>query len=131
MKLNTVVSQHKAEVEDYVGVNITMVNINECLDEGECEGSCTNLVTISHLPYTVDSNNTAVVGVMIETEPSCTCRALNYEEEDTCDGCFNGGLCEEDTTVFMNVEFETSGHLLTLLLTYRMIELMICLGSRL
>ena len=82
VKLNAALSQHKEEVQEYVGVDITMVNINECLDEGQCEGSCTNLVTISDLPNTVDSNQTSLVGVMVQTVPSCTCRVLDYGEEE-------------------------------------------------
>ncbi|CAB4065536.1 Putative neural-cadherin 2,Neural-cadherin [Lepeophtheirus salmonis] len=69
VKLNGILLRHREEFESELGINITMVGIDECLYENEnCEGSCTNSLDISNLPYTVNSNKTALVGVRVEKE---------------------------------------------------------------
>lgn len=88
------------QIEKEVGINITMVGIDECLYENKnCEGSCTNSVDISPLPYTVNANKTSLVGVRIETIAECMCGARNFSEKDkdSCrkHECFNGGRCIE------------------------------------
>jgi len=80
-----------------------MVGIDECLYENDaCEGSCTNTMDISPIPYTVNANKTALVGVRVETLPECMCGARNFttRERDSCKKyeCFNGGRCIETKT---------------------------------
>ncbi|XP_048520444.1 neural-cadherin-like, partial [Dendroctonus ponderosae] len=54
VRLNGMVLMHREEIERAVGINITMVGIDECLYENQmCEGSCTNTLDISALPYMV------------------------------------------------------------------------------
>lgn len=75
-----------------------MVGIDECLYENQnCEGSCTNQMEISNLPYMVNANKTALVGVRVDIIPECTCGARNFSKEESCRNspCHNGGRCQE------------------------------------
>ncbi|XP_071744986.1 neural-cadherin isoform X6 [Lepeophtheirus salmonis] len=98
VKLNGILLRHREEFESELGINITMVGIDECLYENEnCEGSCTNSLDISNLPYTVNSNKTALVGVRVEVVAECVCGARNFEKAESCltHVCYNGGRCLE------------------------------------
>jgi len=47
VKLDGIVLKHREEIEAEVGINITMVGINECLTENfACTGSCTNIMEV-------------------------------------------------------------------------------------
>lgn len=86
------------QIEKDVGINITMVGIDECLYEYvNCEGSCTNVFEINTLPYMVNANKTALVGVRIDTYAECTCGARNFTKVETCRSspCLNGGRCTD------------------------------------
>lgn len=75
-----------------------MVGVDECLYENEmCEGSCTNFLDISNLPYMVNANKTALVGVRVDVIAECTCGARNFTKPETCrnNPCHNGGRCIE------------------------------------
>ncbi|XP_030383016.1 neural-cadherin [Scaptodrosophila lebanonensis] len=96
VRLNGIVLMHREEIEKDVGINITMVGIDECLYENQmCEGSCTNSLEISPLPYMVNANKTALVGVRVDTLADCTCRARNFSKPESCrtTPCHNGGRC--------------------------------------
>ncbi|XP_043069622.1 putative neural-cadherin 2 isoform X1 [Drosophila bipectinata] len=101
VRLNGVVQMHREEIEQEVGLNITMVNINECLIEGRGKcgaGSCTSRVELGKKPYTVSVNRTALVGVRLEISAECMCRARNFTGQDhNCRThlCYNGGRCVE------------------------------------
>ncbi|KAF5301279.1 hypothetical protein FQA39_LY19101 [Lamprigera yunnana] len=98
VRLNGLVLMHREEIEKDVGVNITMVGIDECLYENQmCEGSCTNTLDISALPYMVNANKTALVGVRVDVLAECTCGARNFSKEENCrnNPCYNGGRCIE------------------------------------
>lgn len=97
VRLNGIVLMHREEIEKEVGINITMVGIDECLYEQMCEGSCTNTLDISALPYMVNANKTALVGVRIDVIAECTCGARNFSKEENCrnNHCYNGGRCIE------------------------------------
>ncbi|XP_026817887.1 neural-cadherin isoform X2 [Rhopalosiphum maidis] len=98
VKLNGLVLMHREEIEKDVGINITMVGIDECLYEYvNCEGSCTNVFEINTLPYMVNANKTALVGVRIDTYAECTCGARNFTKIETCRSspCLNGGRCTD------------------------------------
>nr|CAD7427266.1 unnamed protein product [Timema monikensis] len=85
-------------IEKYVGINITMVGIDECLYENhKCEGSCTNTINISNSPYLVDGNTTSLVGVRVDVMAECTCGARNFTKSESCrtSPCYNGGRCSE------------------------------------
>ncbi|XP_075992348.1 neural cadherin isoform X1 [Anticarsia gemmatalis] len=98
IRLNGIVLMHREEIERTVGINITMVGIDECLYENQmCEGSCTNVLDISNLPYMVNANKTALVGVRVDVIAECTCGARNFTQAETCRNspCYNGGRCIE------------------------------------
>ncbi|KAE8737624.1 hypothetical protein FOCC_FOCC016911, partial [Frankliniella occidentalis] len=98
VRLNGLVLMKREEIEKDVGINITMVGIDECLYENQnCEGSCTNQMEISNLPYMVNANKTALVGVRLDIIPECTCGARNFSKEESCRNspCHNGGRCQE------------------------------------
>ncbi|XP_073827124.1 neural cadherin isoform X2 [Musca autumnalis] len=96
VRLNGIVLMNREEIEKDVGINITMVGIDECLYENQmCEGSCTNTLDISSLPYMVNANKTALVGVRVDTLAECTCGARNFSKPENCRNtpCYNGGRC--------------------------------------
>lgn len=98
VRLNGIVLMHREEIERDVGINITMVGIDECLYENQmCEGSCTNVLDISNLPYMVNANKTALVGVRVDVLAECTCGARNFTKLESCrtNQCYNGGRCIE------------------------------------
>nr|CAD7597146.1 unnamed protein product [Timema genevievae] len=98
VRLNGLVLMHREEIEKDVGINITMVAIDECLYENHnCEGSCTNTMNISNSPYLVDGNTTSLVGVRVDVMAECTCGARNFTESESCrtSPCYNGGRCSE------------------------------------
>nr|CAD7425766.1 unnamed protein product [Timema monikensis] len=98
VRLNGLVLMHREEIETYVGINITMVGIDECLYENhKCEGSCTNTINISNSPYLVDGNTTSLVGVRVDVMAECTCGARNFTKSESCrtSPCYNGGRCSE------------------------------------
>ena len=98
VKLNGLLLQHREDFERELKINITMVGIDECLYENtNCEGSCTNALEISSLPFMVNANRTALVGVRVLVEPECVCGARNFDKPETCNNvhCYNGGRCLE------------------------------------
>ncbi|KAK9710914.1 Laminin G domain [Popillia japonica] len=98
VRLNGIVLMHREEIEKEVDINITMVGIDECLYENQmCEGSCTNTLDISALPYMVNANKTSLVGVRVDVLAECTCGARNFSKDENCKNnpCYNGGRCIE------------------------------------
>ena len=70
VKLNGIMLRHREDFEAELNINITMVGIDECLYENEnCEGSCTNNLEISSVPYMVDANKTALVSILTHYSP--------------------------------------------------------------
>lgn len=97
-RLNGLVAQHRESIEASVGINITMVGIDECIFENfYCEDSCTNELTVSSVPYMVNSNKTSLVSVRAEVIPECVCAARDFSKWESCRKveCFNGGRCVE------------------------------------
>ena len=98
VKLNGILLRHREDFEKELKINITMVGIDECLYENEyCQGSCTNSLEISHIPYMVNANKTSLVGVRVEVVPECICGARNFAKPESCQThvCYNGGRCLE------------------------------------
>lgn len=99
VRLNGIVLLHKAEIEANVGINITMVNINECMDENNnCNGSCSSRLDINANPYVVNANKTAFVGLHVNATGICECDAKTFNKIETCKThpCLNGGKCVEN-----------------------------------
>lgn len=87
------------QIEREVGINITMVGIDECLYENTiCEGSCTNVLDVINPPYLVNANKTALVGVRVDVVGACICGARNYTDVEICPAfhCLNNGRCIEN-----------------------------------
>ncbi|ETN65565.1 cadherin [Anopheles darlingi] len=98
VRLNGIVLMNREDIEKEVGINITMVGIDECLYENQmCEGSCTNTLDINSLPYMVNANKTSLVGVRVDVIAECTCGARNFSKAESCRSspCHNGGRCME------------------------------------
>ncbi|KAG9510290.1 Neural-cadherin [Fragariocoptes setiger] len=96
--LDGYVALNRRAIEKELGVNITMVGIDECLNEfGPCDGSCHNTLKIEPFPYVVNANRTALVGVHSKVVPKCECNARKLDEIEGCDSqpqiCQNGGRC--------------------------------------
>lgn len=87
------------QIEEIVGVNITMVGIDECLYETTCEGSCTNYLDVLGNPATVNANRTSLVGVRAEVRTECTCGARDFTAVESCKTrpkpCYNEGICSD------------------------------------
>ncbi|XP_064467310.1 neural-cadherin-like isoform X1 [Ornithodoros turicata] len=101
--LNGVVAVNRREIEEKVGINITMVGIDECLFENlNCEGSCTNVLMIDRNPVMVNANRTAFVGVNTWVKAKCTCGARDFTEIESCrkrpPPCYNNGRCFDTYT---------------------------------
>ncbi|GFY53891.1 neural-cadherin [Trichonephila inaurata madagascariensis] len=99
-RLDGLIALHRKNIESIVGVNITMVNIDECLSEDTCEDSCTNYLRVyGDHPATVNANRTSLVGVHAEIQAECTCGARDFSAMETCKTrpkpCFNDGICSD------------------------------------
>ncbi|EDV36495.1 uncharacterized protein Dana_GF12987 [Drosophila ananassae] len=118
-KLNGMVAQNQQRLEDELGLQMLMINIDECLIEKlKCESSCTNELHKSSVPYMIYSNITSFVGVNAFVQAQCVCEAppmtpcLNggtprFGENDVCDCIdgFTGPHCE-----LVSVAFYGSGY---------------------
>ncbi|KAH8019383.1 hypothetical protein HPB51_019356 [Rhipicephalus microplus] len=101
--LNGVIAVNRREIEEKVGINITMVGIDECLLENHnCEGSCTNVLMIDRNPVMVNANRTSFVGVNTWVKAKCTCGARDFSDIESCrkrpPPCYNNGRCVDTYT---------------------------------
>ncbi|XP_014664051.1 PREDICTED: neural-cadherin-like [Priapulus caudatus] len=99
VKLDGAVEANLIEVERNVGINITMVRIDECLREF-CEGGCSNRLEAFQTPTLVNSNKTSLVVVTTTVTAECVCLATDFRSVETCNsasaiGCRNGGTCHD------------------------------------
>lgn len=96
--LNGYVGINRRAIERELGLNITMVGIDECMNElVPCDGSCSNSLQVEPFPYVVNANRTSLVGVFTRVVPICECAAKSLDEIDGCNSqppfCLNGGKC--------------------------------------
>lgn len=96
--LNGYVAINRRAIEKEIGINITMVGIDECLTEiTPCDGSCHSSLKVEPYPYVVNANRTSLVGVYSRVVPVCECAARSLDEIDGCNSqppfCANGGKC--------------------------------------
>lgn len=96
--LNGYVAINRRAIEKELGLNITMVGIDECLTEmTPCDGSCHNTLKVGPFPHVVNANRTSLVGVNTQVVPNCQCSAKTLDEIDGCNAqptfCLNGGKC--------------------------------------
>ncbi|XP_026463684.1 LOW QUALITY PROTEIN: DE-cadherin-like [Ctenocephalides felis] len=104
-KINTKVGMSYKEIEEELGLNIFMINIDECMEEKvNCESSCTNHLEKSTTPYVVYTNKTSFVGVSAIVRADCTCAApplvicqnggTPFDNFCECPEGFEGPACE-------------------------------------
>lgn len=104
-KLDGILALHRKEIEQSVGINITMVGIDECLYENvNCEDSCTNVLKVyGDNPAMVNANRTSFVGVRARVEAVCTCGARDFSSMESCKTrpkpCHNDGICSDKSGV--------------------------------
>lgn len=96
--LNGYVGINRRAIEKELSLNITMVGIDECMNEfTPCDGSCSNELQVEPFPYVVNANRTSLVGVFSRVVPVCECAARRLDEIDGCNSqppfCLNGGTC--------------------------------------
>lgn len=96
--LNGYVAINRRAIERELGLNITMVGIDECLNEmSPCDGSCTNTLKVEPYINMVNANRTSFVGVFTRVIPECECAAKRLDVIDGCNSqppfCLNGGKC--------------------------------------
>lgn len=106
-RLNGIVAQNQNKLQEELGMQILMINIDECLLEGstKCPSmSCTNKLHKSGVPLLVYTNVTSFVGVNAFIQPECKCSipqrfsCLNggtpYNDYCECVDGFDGPHCE-------------------------------------
>uniref|UniRef100_A0A6G1SIF4 Neural-cadherin n=1 Tax=Aceria tosichella TaxID=561515 RepID=A0A6G1SIF4_9ACAR len=96
--LNGYVAINRRALEKALSVNITMVGIDECMNEANpCDGSCSNSLRVEPYPHVVNANRTSLVGVYTRVVAECECAARRLDEIDGCNSqppfCLNGGKC--------------------------------------
>lgn len=85
-KLNSIVAQNGEQLEKMLGVEVLMINIDECIIEKvSCNDlSCINFLNKSEKPYSVYTNTSSFVGVQAIVDPVCSCELPQID-------CLNGG----------------------------------------
>ncbi|KAK3581134.1 hypothetical protein CHS0354_033929 [Potamilus streckersoni] len=97
-RLNGILIVNKDEFKNDVGINIAMVNIDECLQEICESGGCANILVVGDSPNYVNTNGTSFIGVSTSVQPECQCLAQNFTSPIKCEPgyCYNGGNCYKD-----------------------------------
>lgn len=92
IKLNSMISQNQAEIERELGIQMYMINIDECIIErAKCESSCYNEFYATSVPIQVYTNTTSFVGVNAFVQAECLCYAPPTMV------CYNGGTQVDET----------------------------------
>ncbi|XP_011307497.1 DE-cadherin [Fopius arisanus] len=85
-KLNTIVAQNSKELSQELGIEIMLINIDECLFErSRCNDSCRSDLNIGTVPYAVYTNTSSFVGVRAVVDSTCMCHVAEPIM------CLNGG----------------------------------------
>lgn len=104
-KLNTIIAQNSKSIEEELGTEIMLINIDECLfEKTHCNSSCRSFLNVSTVPYSVYTNTSSFVGVRAVVDPLCMCHVsepiicLNggtpLNERCECPPGLEGPLCE-------------------------------------
>ena len=81
-KMELVMARNKGQIQNKLGLQILMIHVDECLDEGGCEGGCYNDLVIGSEPVAVMTNRASFVGVGANVTARCGCEATEKEDED-------------------------------------------------
>ena len=81
-KMELVMARNKGQIQNQLGLEILMIHVDECLDEGGCEGGCYNDLVIGSEPVAVMTNRASFVGVGANVTARCGCEAAEKEDED-------------------------------------------------
>lgn len=81
-----------------MGITVTMVNVDMCLQETCESGGCSNVLKIGDEPNYVNANGTSFIGVATTVVAECVCQATDFSAPPSCTPgyCLNGGTCEKD-----------------------------------
>lgn len=104
-RLNGKVALNQKKLEEELGMEMLMINVDECVFErSKCEASCTNVLHKSSVPMMVYTNTTSFVGVNAFIQAECQCTVptrticLNggtpYADHCECIDGFEGPHCE-------------------------------------
>ncbi|XP_068233350.1 neural-cadherin-like [Palaemon carinicauda] len=101
VELNGLLMLHRYDIENELGLSISMIGIDECFHENvHCVGSCTSKLEVLRPQYLVDANRTSFVGVQTKVYPVCECSARDFSSRESCrpNPCLNKGMCIEEGT---------------------------------
>lgn len=105
--LNGIVSQHRAEFEQELGVQIIGISIDMCKFT-QCDSGCQTVHTPSTKGVTVDANATAIVGVFTTSKDQCVCPVFVPPTSCQLDLCHNDGVCHNTYPGFLSVVYSLS-----------------------
>ncbi len=98
-RLEGVMTKRKEDLVKSVGIDVSMIHIDECIYEGaSCPGSCVNYLDIADQPVSVFTNTSSFVGVGARVKPFCGCNAPQEKSlSRSCDSrpCLNNGTCTD------------------------------------
>lgn len=102
--LNGIVSQHRAEFEKDMGVQIIGISIDMCKFT-QCDSGCQTIDTPSQKGVTVDANATALVGIFSTSKDQCVCPVFFPPATCALGLCQNQGVCHNTYPGFLSVAF--------------------------
>ncbi|XP_077567014.1 neural-cadherin-like [Stigmatopora nigra] len=97
-KLHGVLSAHKDKLQSLLHVNVTQVQVDECL-RAHCQawGGCATQMTAGESPTLLDSDALSLVSVKVTTSAVCGCAAREMAHRSCAsysdNPCLNGGTC--------------------------------------
>ncbi|XP_002740242.1 neural-cadherin-like [Saccoglossus kowalevskii] len=95
--LDAIIVTNIDRFKDEANLDITLVNINDCMDETECEGgSCSNVFRVDDSQDALVESGSASLSVSITTSTTAECLCQSKIcKKTTCDPnpCRNGGQC--------------------------------------
>ncbi|XP_043922109.1 neural-cadherin-like [Protopterus annectens] len=97
-KLNGNVAAHKTRIEAILGVNITQISIDDCMNV-DCRhtAGCWSSTSFDHVPTIITAGSVSMVSLTASTNTQCYCRAREDQHlpcsSYSTNPCLNGGTC--------------------------------------